>query len=135
MAQSPKVVGVELLVSDIVSALDYLTVIFGAELVFRGVSSEPPGERAVLDAGTITITLFEPSTTGPGLLADRRPRVTQLIWGADAGSAATVAEQSSESGVPMRRLPDDRRYVSPEVMEGIFGFDIALTLSVVDDLG
>ena len=133
MFDTTNVVGLEILVSRIDDAVAVFVEAFGWEVVFRGPSGEISGERAVLDAGSIVVTLLEPAVDGPKLLADRAPRVTQLVVGGDERQMAAVAERLTGLGLPTHSGGPGRRFVPPEAVAGVLGFETALMLQQVDE--
>lgn len=133
MPDTTSVVGLEILVSRIDDAVAVFVDAFGWEVVFRGPSGEISGERAVLHAGSIVVTLLEPAVDGPKLLADRAPRVTQLVVGGDERQMAAVTERLSGLGLPTHSGGPGRRFVPPEAVAGVLGFETALMLQQVDE--
>jgi hypothetical protein len=133
MFNTTNVVGLEILVSRIDDAVAVFVDAFGWDVVFRGPSGEISGERAVLDAGSITVTLLEPAEHGPKLLSDRAPRVTQLIVGGDADEMAAATDRLTGLGLPTHSGGPGRRFVPPEAVAGVLGFETALMLQEIDD--
>ena len=106
---------------------------FGWELVFRGPTAEFNGERAVLDAGTITVTLLEPANSGDRLVSDRTPRVTQFVVGGDDAETAALTNRLTALGLPTHEAGPGRRFVPPEVIGGVLGFETAVVVQSIDD--
>jgi catechol 2,3-dioxygenase-like lactoylglutathione lyase family enzyme len=128
-------VGVELLVDRISPALDFFVSTLGFALVHSGPADDASGEIAVIDAGGVAITLLEPSDEGQQVIADRTPRLTQLVFGLGQDGMDRLFDHISERGVSVARLSDQRFFVPPEVAGGIVGSEIALTFSAVDEGG
>lgn len=135
MFDTTNVVGLELLVSGIDDAIAVFVDAFGWELVFRGPSGEVSGERAVLDAGSITVTLLQAADHGPKLLSDRAPRLTQIVVGGDAAEIAAADERILGLGLPSHSGGPGRRFIPPEAMAGVLGFETAVMLQEIDDDG
>lgn len=135
MSDPINVVGLEILVARIDDAIAVMTEGFGWDLVFRGPAGEVDGERAVLDAGSITVTLLEPLEHGSKIVADREPRVTQIIVGDEASRLALTAARLMGLGLPTHSGGPGRRYVPPEAVAGVLGFETAFMLQEVDDDG
>lgn len=127
------IIGVEILVSEITTAVSYFVDVLGFELIYRGPAQEVPGETAVIDAGAVAVTLLQPADSGPSILADRTPRVTQLVFGTAVGDFAEVVERQHAAGVSTQPHPDGRSFVPPEVAAGILGFDVALMFAKVPE--
>jgi hypothetical protein len=133
MFDTTNVVGLEILVHRIDDAVPVFVEAFGWELLYRGPSGEITGERAVLDAGSITVTLLEPAEAGPKLLSDRAPRVTQLVLGGDTAEIAAATARLSGLGLPTHSGGPGRRFVPPEAVAGVLGFETAFMLQEIDD--
>ena len=132
MTTEANVIGVEILVSEIDAAISFFSGVLGFAVAFRGPAKQVPGETAVLDGGNIALTLLQPAEHGPRVLADRRPRVTQIVIGAPGESVLELSDRIRNAGVPVVVLDDGRVAVPPEVTEGILGFDVALLLDAVE---
>lgn len=133
MADQVKVVGLELVVSGIDSSLDYFVDVLGWEVAFRGDAPNVAGEVVVLDGGNIAVTLLQPADSGPGMMGDRSPRLAQIVLGSSDDVVAAAIERSRHAGVAVHDGPGGRNFVPPEVVEGILGFETALTFNVVGD--
>lgn len=128
------VVGLEILVRGIDEALPALVDGLGWEVVYRGPSGDVAGERVVLDAGSITVTLLQPAASGDAVLSERTPRVTQIVVGGPPDDVANVDQRLGGLGVPTHDGGPGRRFVPPEVAAGLLGFETALMLQqIVDD--
>jgi len=131
--KTPNVIGLEFVVSGINEALAFCVDVLGFELVYRGPARGVAGTSAVLDAGSITITLLEPAHEGPGLIADRSPRLSQLVLGGPTDDLAEVREAVHDAGVPTKDYSDGRYFVAPEVTAGILGFETALMFTPIEE--
>lgn len=126
MKHAAKLVGLELIVRRIDLVLDVFVSGLGWTVAYDGPAAEVPGRAVVLDAGEIAVTLLEPADHGDGVLPDRTPRLSQLVVGdADAGS---VVASLTELGIPTHGAGPHRRFVPPEAVEGLLGFETALMI-------
>jgi len=132
VAHRTNVIGLEILVPRLADALTFFVDALGFDLAYRGPARDVSGEAAVLDGGTIAVTLLEPAESGPGLLSDRTPRVTQLVFGAAGESVLALAERMQSAGVATREHSDGRVFVPPDVAAGILGFEVALMFGPVE---
>lgn len=132
MLAGTNVVGLELIVERLAAAVDVFTDAFGWEVVFTGRSGEVAGDVAVLDAGSIMVTLLCPDDHGPDMLSDREPRLSQLIVGGDAAQVAGAVDRLVRLGLPTRTAGPERRFVPPEAAAGVVGFETALMLHVTE---
>ena len=129
MTHRTNVIGLEILVPQLADALSFFVEVLGFDLAYRGPARDVNGEAAVLDGGTIAVTLLEPAESGPGVLSDRTARVTQVVFGTPGESVLALAERLQSAGVATRALADGRVFVPPEMAEGILGFEMALMFS------
>lgn len=125
--------GLEIIVSRIDDALTVLTEGLGWSVAYDGESADVAGRVVVLDAGTVTVTLLEPSDSGPGLLSNRTPRLSQLVVGGEIDLASAALARLGASGLPSQAIDSTRRYVPPEAIVGVLGLDTALTVQVVTE--
>ncbi|MEM9042291.1 MAG: hypothetical protein AAGD33_20595 [Actinomycetota bacterium] len=105
----------------------------GWSVAYDGESADVAGRVVVLDAGTVTVTLLEPSDSGPGLLSNRTPRLSQLVVGGEIDLASAALARLGASGLPSQAIDSTRRYVPPEAIVGVLGLDTALTVQVVTE--
>lgn len=122
------VLGIEVLVPELLPAVETLTRCFGCEVAWTGPSQGVDADVAVLDAGAITITLICPTQTGRAAIPDRTPRLTQLVFGVDDGDVAPVVDALRGLGLAVEDDDGARPYVPPAVAEGVFGFRMALVV-------
>ena len=122
------VVGIELLVDRLDRALDFFHGILGYEVVHRGDSHDADGEIAIVDAGNIAIVLFRPADDGPRVIADRSPRVSQLLFAADGDELPAWRKRIAEHGISTGAA-GDRFFVPPDISAGLVGFDVSLTFT------
>jgi catechol 2,3-dioxygenase-like lactoylglutathione lyase family enzyme len=128
-----KLLGIELIVHEMSSALALLVDALGLELVDRFVSTDPAGEVAVLEAGDIAVTLLQPAGGGPGfVLPKREPRLAQIVFGVSAEGLAGVARDLAASGVPTQVVDDARFFVPPASVEGALGLQTAVVVTRAD---
>lgn len=123
------VIGIELLVPELLPAVETLTRGFECELAWTGPSEGVDADVAVLDAGAITITLICPTQTGRRAIPDRQPRLTQLVFGVDGGDVTTVVDGLRALGLAVEDGDGARPYIPPAVAEGVLGFRTALVVS------
>lgn len=131
------VVGLELLVADLDAATDFFTSVLGFPLAWRGQAADAAGETSVVDGGAIAITLFEParpSGNGAATVADRTPRLSQILVADMESDQSNLAEIIRGAGLAAQPAGPDRSYVPPAAFEGVVGFPVALTLTNVNDL-
>lgn len=133
MTAETNVVGLEFIVRRLSDAVNVFCDAFGWKVVFRGPSGEVAGEVAVLDAGSITVTLLEPADHGPGLLSDRTPRLSQLVVGGPPDDTAAAVDRLVRLGLPTHAGGPGRRFVPPEVVTGVLGFETAVMVMDVGD--
>lgn len=125
--------GLELLVDDLDRAVTLFTDVVGWALVHRGASEAVVGEMAVVTDERVAITLLMPSDRGPGVvLADRTPRLAQLVFGAPADAIERGALSATELGFSV--VPGAAGFfVSPESAAGALGQDVAVVLTSSQD--
>lgn len=131
----PNVVGFELIVGRLSDALGFFADTLGLPVVHRGAAPEANGEIAVLDAGGVALTLFEPSDEGTMVVADRTPRLSQVVFGVSEDGVGLHLDAIVERGVSVHAIDEGRFFVPPDVAEGIVGFRTALTFTSVGDEG
>ena len=127
--------GLELIVDDLDRAVEMFTAIIGCSLVHRGPSTFVSGEVAMIDAGAVMITLLHPASSGPGrILAERTPRLTQLVFGTESADALDlVRERATEAGVATAASGAGRFHVTAECAQGALGLAVALSVTAVVD--
>ncbi|MGK0273945.1 MAG: hypothetical protein ACI9N0_000318 [Ilumatobacter sp.] len=126
-------VGLELIVEQIDSALALFVDGLGLELVERRMSVDPAGEIAILAAGDAAITLLQPATSGPGfLLPKREPRLSQIIFSVDKERIDELAAAINEAGIPAQGIDSARFFVPPPATEGLLGFQTAIVVAGID---
>lgn len=128
----PTIIGLELLVENLRAAVDVLSRALGCELVWEGRSADIDADAAVLDAGAITITLLEATSTGGVPLPDSTPRLTQLVFGGAAESTEESIRVLQSLGVSVAGRGSNRPHVPPGVARGILGSATALVLTTVE---
>ena len=140
------VIGIEVLVSRLNDAVDYLSGVLGFPVVWRGPAHDASGDMAVLDGGPIAITLFEPTADTDDLrsiVPDRTPRLSQIVVGASDDVVAAAIDRTTDAGVSVQRIDAERSFVPPAVFEGVLGFPTTLMFTslpeeptdAVDDRG
>lgn len=130
-----KLLGVELLVESIERAVEILVNVLGGELVQRESASALSGQMAMVRLDTLLLTVVEPSSYGPGpILADRSPRMTQLVLGESGiGAVAERHHLVTEAGLATSRLGDTGFFITPESVAGALGFPLAIVCTDFDD--
>lgn len=130
--QQPKLVGLELIVRRIDSVIDVFTESFGWAVAYDGPAGDARGRAVVFDAGAVAITLLQPDEHGDDILADRTPRLSQLVVGGSDPDG--IVDRLTELGIPTHGAGPGRRFVPPEAVDGLLGFETALMIQeVVDD--
>jgi catechol 2,3-dioxygenase-like lactoylglutathione lyase family enzyme len=126
-------IGFELIVQEIDSALALFVDGLGLELVERRMSVDPAGEMAIIASGDTAITLLQPATSGPGhLLAKREPRLSQIIFSVDKERIDELAADVNEAGIPAQGIDATRFFVPPPATEGLLGFQTAIVVAGID---
>ncbi len=132
MSNSTRAIGLELIVDDLDRAIELFTEVLGLPLLSRTPSELVLGEVAVVDAGSVVISLLQPASSGEGsLLAERAPRLSQLIF--DADDLAAVRERSIERGLSVAPTDAKRFHLSPESVQGALGQPVAIVMARVDE--
>jgi catechol 2,3-dioxygenase-like lactoylglutathione lyase family enzyme len=127
-------IGFELIVEHIDSALALFVDGLGLELVERRTSIDPAGEIAILAAGDAAITLLQPATSGPGhLMAKREPRLSQIIFSVDKDQLDELAADITDAGLPVQGMGGTRFFVPPPATEGLLGFPTAIVVAGIEN--
>jgi catechol 2,3-dioxygenase-like lactoylglutathione lyase family enzyme len=126
-------IGIELVVADLERSLELLCDILGFDLLHRGPSEHVTGEMATVDTGGIVITLLAPAASGEGtVLAERAPRLGQLVIGADAaGEVAEALDRTVRAGLSAVPAEGARFHITPETIEGALGQPVAVVVTTV----
>lgn len=122
--------GLEIVVADLDRALAFLVDVLGLELVSRSPAGLVEGEMAVVDCGSVAITLLAPAAHGPGrILGNRDPRVSQLVFGVRGDDAVTgLQQQMTESGLAIVPAASSGFFATPESMVGALGLPTAVVV-------
>ena len=120
--------GIELIVADLDRAIELFVDVMGCQLLSREPSTLVVGEVAVIDAGSIVISLLAPALAGEGaVLANREPRLSQIIFGGSRSAEIAAAfGRAASAGLALSELVDDRFHITPESVEGALGQPTAL---------
>ena len=102
MTPDVTVLSLELLVPRIDDALSVFVDTLGFELAHRGPSPDVSAEVAVLDAGSIAITLIQPVDGAGPMIPDVTARLSQLVIGVEGGSLETVMAARGGGRTPRR---------------------------------
>jgi catechol 2,3-dioxygenase-like lactoylglutathione lyase family enzyme len=123
MHDPPTLLGLEIVVGDLDRALALLVDVLGLRLVTRAPADLVEGEMAVVDCGSVAITLLAPAAHGPGpILGNRDPRVSQLVFGAAGdGRVARLQQEMAESGLAVAPAGPSGFFATPESMVGALG--------------
>ena len=118
---------------DLDRAIELCSDVLGLSAVSRGPATLVPGEVATIDLGGVLLTLLCPASDGEGeLLADRTPRLSQIVLAVDGVAAVDgLAAAAAEHGLVAQRSADDRCYLTPEAVEGALGVACAVVAVVV----
>ncbi|MFZ9483327.1 MAG: VOC family protein [Ilumatobacteraceae bacterium] len=129
----PVVLSVELIVDDLDRALEMLCGALGLELVTTGSSALVAGRTATVDAGGCLLTLLEPISSGDGaVLADREPRLSQIVLGAVPADVEHWRGTAVRSGLSCVTLGNGGFFVTPESVRGALGQSLAVVVSPVE---
>jgi len=127
-------IGIELLVADLERSLELFCGVLGFELLGRGPSPHIAGEMATIDTGSVVLTLLCPAASGEGsVLAERSPRLGQLVVGTDDPEAvATALDRTVTAG--LSAVPSDgaRFHITPEAVDGAIGQAVAVVVTTVE---
>ncbi|MCB0956967.1 MAG: hypothetical protein R2694_17600 [Ilumatobacteraceae bacterium] len=140
MEPTTRAIGLELIVADLDRAVELFRDVLGVPVVSRGPATIVTGEMAVVDLGGVVFSLLCPAADGDGnLLADRTPRLSQVVLAVDGGDPVTVLDQlqrtAAEHGLAAQRPAPDRWYLTPESVEGALGQAVAVVATAVPDAG
>lgn len=128
MERTARVLGLELIVEDINRATSLFVDVLGFELQQQGRFDLFAGEMAVVTDGQIGITLLQPTTDGDEpVLADRAPRLSQIVIGTAPGTAPTASQRVAESGLSVAPTSSGF-YVTPESIKGALGIETAIVV-------
>lgn len=128
MESALNAVGIELIVEDLDRAIELFVDVMGCGLLSRERSTMVTGEVAIIDAGTIVISLLAPSTSGDGaVLAERTPRLSQIIFGTSTAEVTGAAfDRAVVAGLAVSNLTHGRFHVTPESATGALGQPVAI---------
>lgn len=119
---------------DLDRAVELFCDVLDLPLLRREPATIVTGELAVVDLGGLLLTLLCPAADGDGnLLADRTPRLSQLVLsvdGADADQRHAVLHgllrTAAEHGLATQQSAVGYGYLTPEAVEGAVGQPIAI---------
>lgn len=133
MPEPSRAIGLELIVSDLDRAVELFETVLGLPVISRGPATLVAGELATIDLGSIVLSLLCPAADGEGpLLAERTPRLSQLVLAAGSdGAVDAVQATAAECGLSVQRLASDRCYLTPESVEGAVGQPFAVVITSV----
>lgn len=134
MAFSGTVARIEILVLHIDPALSLFVDTLGMELAHRGLSPDVPAEIAVLDGGSIAITLIAPLDSDDAVFPDPTPRLSQIVFDVPRVELDRIVDDIAAAGVPIEIIDAQRAFVPPAVMDGVLGARTALVFSGEADL-
>lgn len=128
MDDRPTLLGIEIVVSDLDRAIAFFAEVLGLEVTTRGPSPLVEADTAVVDAGSVAITLLAPKDHGPGrVLPNREPRVSQFVLGGGDGAGLTALRDGvAEAGLAVVALDGGGFYVTPEAVTGALGIAAAV---------
>lgn len=129
MADSLSLLGLEMIVDDLDRSVALFVDLLGFELHDRRRSEIVAGDVAVVTDGRLAITLLQPTTAGDApILADRTPRLSQFVLGADSGDIDRRIEPIVEAGLTVSPTANGF-YVTPESVAGALGIDTAIVVT------
>ena len=124
-----KLLGLEIVVNSLDRSLEVLVDVLHLALIDRRSSIDPVGELALVDAGTVILTLIEPKPFGPGrVLANRTPCVSQLVLETDPSGVASNRQRCESAGLALLDLPGDRFMITGECVAGVLGISTAIVV-------
>jgi catechol 2,3-dioxygenase-like lactoylglutathione lyase family enzyme len=127
---SGNLLSVEIVVESLDRAIEFLVDYLGCELVERVKSADPVGERAMIDAGQIYISLLQPSPHGPGPVATNQlPRLSQLVFGADHAALGDFRTRSELGGLSITALADNGLLIDAQTVAGALGVETAIVVT------
>ena len=128
--ESPiSLLGLELIVDDLDRALELFVGVLGFEVYRRGPGELVAGESAVVTDDRFAITLLQPTTSGDGpVLADRTPRVSQLVFGTDPAHLDELVGRAVESGMSLSPVTSGC-YMKPEAVAGLVGIETSIVVT------
>ena len=110
--------------SDIDSALTLFVDTLGFQLVHRAPAPDVSAESAVLDGGSVVLTLIQPVESDGPAFPDPSPRLSQLI--VEVGDIGATSEVVAQAGLSVQVADEANSFVTPAAMEGVVGFPMAL---------
>lgn len=111
---------------DIDDALTLFVDTLGFRLEYRAPTPDVSAETAVLDGGSMVLTLIQPVESDGPAFPDPSPRLSQLVVQVnDVRSASAVVAQA---GVSLQIVDESNSFITPAAMEGVVGFPMALIL-------
>jgi hypothetical protein len=120
-----------MIVDSLDRALELLVGILGCDLIERRRSENPLGEIALVDAGSIVLSLLEPASAGPGYVVPiRDPRFSQLVFGA-TGDDDGAEHRCIDVGLAVTHLGEGGWYLAPPVTAGALGVSTAIVVTPV----
>jgi catechol 2,3-dioxygenase-like lactoylglutathione lyase family enzyme len=123
---------VEIIVESLDRALEFLVGVLGCSLIDRHPSDNPVGEIALVDAGSIVLSLLEPSSAGPGfVLPTRDPRVSQFVFSA-TGVDDPAERVCADAGLAVEQVAQGGWYLAPAVVAGALGIACAVVVTPVE---
>lgn len=120
--------------ADLDRAVELFCDVLDLPLLRREPATMVTGELAVVDLGGLLLTLLCPAADGDGnLLADRTPRLSQLVFGVDGADADQrlavlhgLLRTAAEHGLATQQSVAGYGYLTPESVEGAVGQPIAI---------
>jgi catechol 2,3-dioxygenase-like lactoylglutathione lyase family enzyme len=111
-------------VANIDDALTLFVDTLGFQLVHRAPARDVSAESAVLDGGSVVLTLIQPVGSDGPAFPDPSPRLSQLIVEVDDIDAASA--DVAQAGLSVQVADEANSFVTPAAMEGVVGFPMAL---------
>jgi len=113
-------------VPNIDDALALFVDTLGFGLVHRAPAANISAESAVLDCGSVVLTLIQPVESDGPAFPDPTSRLSQLIVEVDDADAASATV--AQAGLSVQVVDESNSFVTPAAMEGVVGFPMALVL-------
>ncbi len=127
----PGIASIELLIADLDAAVALFCDVLGCGLLARGPAGLIAGEQAIIDVGTMTVTLLAAADSGePVVLPDRTPRLASIeLATSSAADTAVRCLRAMEAGLIVATGRRDEVVLPPEAIEGAIGWRVGIVLA------
>lgn len=104
----------------------------GFRLAHRAPAPDVSAETAVLDSGSIVLTLIQPVESDGPAFPDPSARLSQLII--EVGDVSAASDVVARAGLSMQVADESNSFIPPAAMEGVVGFPMALVFRAAQTL-